>query len=98
MKRSAIERERPSAQDNVAVSCEDNIFSTRASLMNLALSSRAKKFKIRSIRLLNEQKVPRAQTLESALRHGLNRARGFFEIRTTGQLKAGKAPHGQMLA
>lgn len=60
------------------VSDEDDIFSTPASPMNRARSARAKKFKIRSIRLLNEQKVPRLQALESTRGRGLNRARGFF--------------------
>jgi hypothetical protein len=73
-------------------------FSTPASLIEHALSAGAQKFKIRSIRLLNEQKIPHAQMLESTLRRGLNRASRIFQIRSTKPLKARKAPHGQMLA
>ena len=72
------ERLRLAHKEKVAVSYEDDIFSTPASLMNHARSSPAEKFKIRSIRLLNEQKAPHVEALERVLRHGLNRARGFF--------------------
>jgi hypothetical protein len=88
----AIERQRLAHKDDVAVSYEDDIFSTHASLMNHASSSRAQKFKIRSNRLLNEQKVPHVQALESALRHGLNRAGGFFRNSIDQTIESAKTP------
>ena len=75
---SAAEHPPLAQKGNVVVGYEDDIFTTRASLMNHVRWSRAEKFKIRSNRLLNEQKVPHVEALERVQRHGLNPARGFF--------------------